>query len=132
MRWFLRLLAVAAAVIAVIVIYNTYFEDPIKYRRRKYLVVLGGGVTPTGGIPHWVKQRACRAEKLFIKSNKMNTVVTLSRGTPHKPNPLNSDGCVPRVDGCRRVSSPPFCSSAPHSAGSPCTSPRPPPCTCWR
>lgn len=93
-RWLLRLLAVAVAIVAIIVIYNTYFEDPIKYRRRKYLVVLGGGVTPTGGIPKWVKQRACRAEKLFFKSNKMNTVVTLSRGTPHKPNPLNKEGCV--------------------------------------
>ena len=88
-QWIAR---VTICVGGLLLIYNLVFEDSIKYRRRKYIVVLGGGVTPYGGLPKWVLQRACKAEKLFHKSNKLATVVTLSRGTPHKPNPLDRNG----------------------------------------
>ena len=70
-------------------LYNKFLEDDVKYRRRKFIVVLGGGVAPGGGLPTWVEKRACTAEKLFNEANKLPTIVTLSRGTPHKPNPLD-------------------------------------------
>ena len=76
-------------ILSVYFLYNKCFEDDVKYRRRKFIVVLGGGVAPGGGLPTWVEKRACKAEKLFNEANKLPTIVTLSRGTPHKPNPLD-------------------------------------------
>ena len=85
----MRLLGVVLCILSVYFLYSKIFEDDVKYRRRKFIVVLGGGVAPGGGLPTWVEKRACKAEKLFNEANKLPTIVTLSRGTPHKPNPLD-------------------------------------------
>ena len=89
LRLLMRLLGVVLCILSVYFLYNKCFEDDVKYRRRKFIVVLGGGVAPGGGLPTWVEKRACKAEKLFNEANKLPTIVTLSRGTPHKPNPLD-------------------------------------------
>ena len=89
LRFLTRLLGFLVCILSVYFLYNKCFEDDVKYRRRKFIVVLGGGVAPGGGLPTWVEKRACKAEKLFNEANKLPTIVTLSRGTPHKPNPLD-------------------------------------------
>jgi uncharacterized SAM-binding protein YcdF (DUF218 family) len=55
------------------------------------IVVPGGGLTADGDAPDWVRARLDRALELF-EVNREARVVLLSRGTPHKPPPLDPDG----------------------------------------
>ncbi|KAG8469229.1 hypothetical protein KFE25_007747 [Diacronema lutheri] len=55
------------------------------------IVVPGGGLTVTGDAPAWVRARLDRALELFA-ANRESYVILLSRGTPHKPPPLDPEG----------------------------------------
>lgn len=54
------------------------------------IVVPGGGLTVTGDAPTWVRARLDKALELF-ENNRESYVILLSRGTPHKPPPLDAD-----------------------------------------
>lgn len=54
------------------------------------IVVPGGGLTDAGDAPEWVRARLDRAIGLF-EDNRDSYVILLSRGTPHKPPPLDPD-----------------------------------------
>jgi hypothetical protein len=60
------------------------------------IVVLGGGLLPDGNVPEHTQLRLKKAKELYheISERKHEKVViiTLSGGTTHKPNPLNSKG----------------------------------------
>ena len=57
------------------------------------LVVLGGGVTANGGVPEHTKLRLDKAISLLSANPGTATfIITLSGGTPHKPNPTDSQG----------------------------------------
>lgn len=57
------------------------------------VVVPGGGLTPEGTPPPWVKRRlreAAEIHKTMTGSGHSVTIITLSRGTPHKPMSVDS------------------------------------------
>ncbi len=61
------------------------------------LVVLGGGVAPDGTVPLHTEYRLRKAIELYTRyksgyhDNDVH-IITLSNGTPHKPNPTDSQG----------------------------------------
>lgn len=57
------------------------------------IVILGGGLLSDGTVPPHTMLRIERAINLFNeKYQKKATIITLSGGTPHKPNPLDKNG----------------------------------------
>lgn len=57
------------------------------------IVVPGGGLTSEGKVPVWTQLRLDEAVKLYKANAKRRPIIiTLSAGTPHKPNPLDSKG----------------------------------------
>ncbi len=57
------------------------------------IVVPGGGLTTLGELPSHSKLRVDEAFKQFTAHSSSNPlIITLSGGTPHKPNPLDSEG----------------------------------------
>lgn len=54
------------------------------------IVVPGGGITTEGGVTPWVRGRLDLAAELFDRSPEAR-IILLSRGTPHKPPPLDDD-----------------------------------------
>mmetsp|Transcript_14023 Transcript_14023/g.41261 ORF Transcript_14023/g.41261 Transcript_14023/m.41261 type:complete len:280 (+) Transcript_14023:26-865(+) len=54
------------------------------------VVVPGGGITPEGDATVWVRARLDKALELF-ETNPNAYFVLLSRGTPHKPPPMDMD-----------------------------------------
>jgi len=56
------------------------------------IVVLGGGLTSDGNVPYHTRLRIQRAAQLHKELGKSAFIITLSGGTPHKPNPLDSSG----------------------------------------
>ena len=60
-------------------------------RKTIYVVVPGGGLTATGGIPPHVQLRLDKGVELYRAASRAK-IITLSAGTPHKPNPLDSAG----------------------------------------
>lgn len=56
------------------------------------IVILGGGLTRNGEVPLHTQLRLDLAFQLFNQNMKRPLLITLSGGTPHKPNPLNSMG----------------------------------------
>lgn len=56
------------------------------------VVILGGGVTPAGGVPEHTQLRLDVAYKLYKELGASALFVPLSGGTPHKPNPLDAKG----------------------------------------
>lgn len=57
------------------------------------IIIPGGGLTKTGEIPPHTQLRLNRAAEIYRLSGSNNyKIVTLSGGTPHKPNPLDADG----------------------------------------
>mmetsp|Transcript_5097 Transcript_5097/g.14821 ORF Transcript_5097/g.14821 Transcript_5097/m.14821 type:complete len:286 (-) Transcript_5097:141-998(-) len=55
------------------------------------IVVPGGGLTSDGDAPEWVRERLNAALSLY-ETNAHAQFVLLSRGTPHKPPPVDLDG----------------------------------------
>lgn len=58
------------------------------------IVVLGGGLTPTGAIPGWGKRRLQTALQLYKHSGEVCPILCLGGGTPHKPAVLSDTGHV--------------------------------------
>jgi uncharacterized SAM-binding protein YcdF (DUF218 family) len=57
------------------------------------LVIPGGGQTDEGKVPLHTQLRLDRAVEIYRLSDSRNIIfVTLSGGTPHKPNPIDKDG----------------------------------------
>lgn len=56
------------------------------------IVVLGGGLTATGAIPQHTQLRVDEAIRLYRSLSGRARIITLSGGTPYKPNPLDSKG----------------------------------------
>lgn len=55
------------------------------------VIVPGGGLTPTGGIPPHVQLRLDKGAELYRAAPRAK-IITLSAGTPHKPNPVDKGG----------------------------------------
>lgn len=56
------------------------------------VVILGGGVTPDGGVPSHTQLRLDVALQLHKKLGSNALFFPLSAGTPHKPNPVDVRG----------------------------------------
>lgn len=56
------------------------------------IVVLGGGLTATGALPPHTQLRVDEAIRMYRSLNGQARIITLSGGTPYKPNPLDSKG----------------------------------------
>eukprot|EP01041_Mallomonas_annulata_P007796 gene7796-15946_t len=56
------------------------------------VVVLGGGLTSDGEVPAHTQLRLNKAVELYRLLPNATTIITLSGGTVHKPNPLDSEG----------------------------------------
>jgi uncharacterized SAM-binding protein YcdF (DUF218 family) len=59
------------------------------------VIVLGGGLTADGQVPTHTQLRLDKAAELYRSlkdGNHIVQIITLSGGTPHKPNPRDSDG----------------------------------------
>jgi hypothetical protein len=57
------------------------------------IVIPGGGLTEKGDIPRHTQLRIDKAIELFNAHKDSNPkIITLSAGTPHKPNPLDNQG----------------------------------------
>jgi uncharacterized SAM-binding protein YcdF (DUF218 family) len=57
------------------------------------IIILGGGLLTDGSVPPHTMLRIERAIQLFQDTyQKKATIITLSGGTPHKPNPLDQYG----------------------------------------
>lgn len=56
------------------------------------VVVLGGGVTAAGQVPPHTQLRVNKAFEIYSEDKEDILIITLSGGTPHKPNPLDSRG----------------------------------------
>eukprot|EP01033_Poteriospumella_lacustris_P006320 gene6320-4535_t len=56
------------------------------------IVVLGGGLTATGTLPPHTQLRVDEAIRLYRSLGGRARIITLSGGTPYKPNPLDSKG----------------------------------------
>lgn len=61
------------------------------------IVILGGGLLPSGDLPPHTNLRVIEAVKLYqdlLSHSKQENIfiIPLSGGTPHKPNPLDSKG----------------------------------------
>lgn len=65
---------------------------PISKPSEIAIIVLGGGVLPNGSPPPHTQLRIAKAIELFHKFDNQPTIITLSGGTPHKPNPVDSKG----------------------------------------
>ncbi|MCF7860805.1 YdcF family protein [Candidatus Woesearchaeota archaeon] len=52
------------------------------------IIIPGGGLNPDGSLPLWTKSRLEKALEIW----KGEKIITLSAGTIHKPNPLDSKG----------------------------------------
>ncbi|KAJ1617322.1 DUF218 domain-containing protein [Pavlovales sp. CCMP2436] len=55
------------------------------------IVVPGGGLTADGEAPPWVRARLDKALELY-EDNRDAYIILLSRGTPHKAPPIDSEG----------------------------------------
>ncbi len=58
------------------------------------ILVLGGGLTPTGDLPPWVIRRLDAAHYIYSKQPNPIPIVLLGAGTPHKRPVLDSAGFV--------------------------------------
>jgi hypothetical protein len=67
-------------------------EDGISYRRRRFIVVLGDGVTPEGGTPPHVAKRVEVGIEQWIKSNYLASIVTVQKGNIKQSNPRDKLG----------------------------------------
>lgn len=56
------------------------------------IVILGGGVTPEGGAPLHTQERIKVALEVDKEASGKAVFITLSGGTPHKPNPVDKRG----------------------------------------
>ena len=57
------------------------------------IVVLGGGLTTDGQVPYHTQLRLDKAISLYHEIYHDHAIIiTLSGGTPHKPNPLDQEG----------------------------------------
>jgi uncharacterized SAM-binding protein YcdF (DUF218 family) len=56
------------------------------------VAVLGGGVLPSGGVPQHTQARLEVALQVYRELGPRALFITLSGGTPHKPNPVDSRG----------------------------------------
>jgi uncharacterized SAM-binding protein YcdF (DUF218 family) len=76
----------------------TFVSFKMGWRRRNRvgIVVLGGGLLKDGQVPPHVTLRLKKAVELYnaIKATSQDFpfIITLSGGTPHKPNPVDQDG----------------------------------------
>jgi hypothetical protein len=71
------------------------FQASEVYSKKILLVILGGGVTSLGECPTHTKLRLERAVKLYHNLKRKGqdvTFVTMSGGTPYKPNPSDANG----------------------------------------
>jgi uncharacterized SAM-binding protein YcdF (DUF218 family) len=56
------------------------------------IIILGGGVTPDGNAPAHTQERIKLALEVDKELSGKSVFITLSGGTPHKPNPLDKRG----------------------------------------
>jgi uncharacterized SAM-binding protein YcdF (DUF218 family) len=59
------------------------------------IVILGGGLTEKGDVPPWTQIRLDEAVALYqslVRQRQKPKLITLSGGTPHKPNPTDAKG----------------------------------------
>jgi uncharacterized SAM-binding protein YcdF (DUF218 family) len=64
-------------------------KDPI------IIIVPGGGLMSDGTLPLYSEKRMQKAAELFHSyesAKQPSLIITLSAGTPHKPNPLDTEG----------------------------------------
>ena len=73
-------------------VWKLTMEDGISYRRRRFIVVLGDGVTPEGGTPPHVESRIEVGIEQWIKSNYLASVITVQRGNVKHVNPRDKLG----------------------------------------
>lgn len=82
----------AALCILFYVIASSFYS---KSDQRHLIVILGGGLGSDGSLPFHYELRLNKALEVFRElkaSGKDPFIVTLSAGTPHKPNPLDIQG----------------------------------------
>mmetsp|Transcript_3604 Transcript_3604/g.5617 ORF Transcript_3604/g.5617 Transcript_3604/m.5617 type:complete len:202 (+) Transcript_3604:97-702(+) len=65
---------------------------PSSWKDRVLIVILGGGLTSSGDVPAHTLLRVEHAYELYQTMKEDALFVTLSGGTPHKPNPLDARG----------------------------------------
>lgn len=88
-----KLSLLTSVVMTLFLMFVISINDPASVTSEKtVIVVLGGGLTENGEIPHHTQLRLDRAVELFRSLNEQAVIVTLSGGTPHKPNPTDSHG----------------------------------------
>lgn len=85
---------VYGTIFAVWLLYFLY-ELSVDKNTHPIIVIPGGGLTSGGEVPLHVQLRIDKAVSLFqqfISEGRDPLIITLSGGTPHKPNPIDSDG----------------------------------------
>ena len=92
----LLLAILLAGFIAIIYQSIVSFTSNFDTNDRIAITVLGGGLTETGLGPPRTQLRLDKAAELYEfftkKGIKKCKIIPLSGGTPHKPNPVDSDG----------------------------------------
>ncbi|KAL3146162.1 hypothetical protein ABBQ32_002878 [Trebouxia sp. C0010 RCD-2024] len=68
--------------------------DKSTFNKHDAVVVLGGGLTPDGGIPAWGQQRLQTALTIHKQTSGACPLLCLGGGTPHKPAVLSGTGHV--------------------------------------
>jgi hypothetical protein len=72
---------------------STPESNPVK-QDYDAILVLGGGLTPTGDLPPWVTRRLDAAHYIYTQQPNPIPILLLGAGTPHKRPVLDSAGFV--------------------------------------
>ena len=87
----LYILSVLVIGYVLISIFLTMGDDKIS-KVKTGIIVLGGGLKDDGTVPHHTQLRLDKAVELFKTQKESSYIITLSGGTPHKPNPRDAKG----------------------------------------
>jgi DUF218 domain len=86
--------AIVTVITLLLFCYTCYvmFMEESNSDLKTLIIVLGGGVSPDLGVPKHTQLRIDRAIEHYKRLKGHATIITLSGGTPHKPNPLDKNG----------------------------------------
>ena len=83
----ITLLSIAFILSCFLFLYYPYNEQ-----EKVAIIILGGGLKDNGSVPLHTQARIDKAIELYKMLNENAVIITLSGGTTHKPNPLDSSG----------------------------------------